>query len=340
LRLLRVTAVLLIALAVSHAATGYTYSLIPQWDFQDSLFDDLSWQRTPGRISQDCTADGQSASEVSTNEASPEPVGSHALSYEEVQQIAQVNDWRVRKERLQNAVAVGWRGWIQDLARHGYYDNPDRRIVKLFLHDPFSDTKATSDQPPEAELYYFASADTAKLTVGQEVLVCGYIIDATPYYGATLVDIREPVVNPLPLPEGITSTHVPTDFSVVYEAHGCGSGYECPEYKLSIDGQGDVVYEGYNNVLITGTHTVSIPEDKVRQLAFELERAKFYSIDGPLERLPRYPEGSTLISATAGGRTKTIVFPWDSGIWPENVQMLIGKIEEVSGLRQWVKMVT
>jgi hypothetical protein len=126
----------------------------------------------------------------------------------------------------------------------------------------------------------------------------------------------------------------------VYEAHGCGSGYECPEYKLSIDGQGDVVYEGYNNVLITGTHTVSIPEDKVRQLAFELERAKFYSIDGPLERLPRYPEGSTLISATAGGRTKTIVFPWDSGIWPENVQMLIGKIEEVSGLRQWVKMVT
>src|SRR4051812_44251887 len=41
-RLLKATTVVSAVLVLAHAATGCAYSAIPQWDFQDSLFDDLS----------------------------------------------------------------------------------------------------------------------------------------------------------------------------------------------------------------------------------------------------------------------------------------------------------
>src|SRR2546430_1156203 len=40
----------------------------------------------------------------------------------------------------------------------------------------------------------------------------------------------------------------------------------CPDYELTIYGNGTVVYEGYRYVAVTGRHSSSIPHERVKQL--------------------------------------------------------------------------
>lgn len=346
LRLLQVMAAILVVLAASHTMAAYAFDRIPQWDFQDDLFSDLS-QPLPGKVSSDCQeAIALSASPRTSVSPSLAPDAERPTTYEEAQRLARITDWRTHEKELRNRTIGGWHGWIQDVSHHGYYDNPDHRIVSLFLHDPYSQLSAPPNavsghpnQHPNLVLHYFSSMDVTKLTVGQEVLVCGRIRDVTKDDGTTRVDIYEPVVNPLPLPETLTSTHVPDDFSLEYEAHGCGDGYNCAEYKLTIDAKSNITYEGFQNVPITGTHTTRMSSEKLNQLVFELQRTRFLSIDNLPEKLEGDPAGATIIRASMDGRSKAIVLPWRSGVWPANVIMIIGKIEEVSNLHKWVTLV-
>jgi predicted secreted protein len=340
-RVLRV-AIVPVLLAVFHVGTALVYSKIPQWDFQDSLFDDLSELRIPGGISQECRdiADQGTYVPFSVSGSNP-PAEGIPISVEEVNLIARIHDWKRHHGELQNRTAVGWRGWIQDTSRHGFYDNPERRLVTLFLHDPYASHVALGSGPwTQAVLYYFHNNDVGKLKVGQEVLVCGEISDAdVDLEGNVHVSISVPVVNPQPLPEAFTSTHVPADFALEFEAHGCGGGYECDEYDLRVDAQGNITYRGYENVLVTGTHTARMSKEQLKQLVFELERTKFREVDNLPDKLEGNPKGATVIRVRMDGRDKTIVLPWESGPWSDKILMLIGKLEEVSDLRQWVTLV-
>ncbi|MDQ3929261.1 MAG: DUF6438 domain-containing protein [Chloroflexota bacterium] len=334
--------ILLLLLATSHAVTPHVYSIIPMWEFQNSLFDDLSWHEIPGGISQECREGAdQGTYQLFNVSASPSANVGVPTSYEEVKRIARIHEWPKHFAELKNRIVVGWRGWIHDVSRHGYYSNPDHRLVSLFLHDPYSsDVAAQSREWSEVVLYYFDSEDVGKLTVGQEVLVCGEINDADTDLDAGIhISIAIPVVNPLPLPEALASTQIPEDFALEYEAHGCGDGYECDEFDLQIDAQGNVTYNGYDNVPITGTHIAHIPGYRVRQLVFELQRTKFLAIENLPEKVEGSLKGATVIRVRMDGQSKTVVLPWEGERWPERISMLIGKIEEVTNLRQWVPLV-
>src|SRR5438309_1945567 len=87
-RVLGVTAVILTLLGAAHVITAYAYANIPQWDFQDDLFDDLSRPHA-GSISSDCKeAPTQSPGVGSRVSSSPAPGAEQPMSYEEVQRIA------------------------------------------------------------------------------------------------------------------------------------------------------------------------------------------------------------------------------------------------------------
>lgn len=344
---MRIGLLLVFLLGALHAMTAFVYSSIPQWDFQDSLFDDLSRPRA-GRISQDCSVPTAASPQQLTTASSSEAPGYRApISYEEVQRIARTSDWRVRQNEWKDSMVVGWRGWVQDTARHGYYSNPDHRLLTLYLYDPYSDVHtrfnnllAGLSQRPEAVVSYFAPNEIAKLAVGQEVLLCGRISEAEVLGDGDLhVSIDDPVVNPLPMPEALGSTQIPNDFIMEYEAHGCGEGYVCAEYKLRIDADGNVSYEGFANVMATGTHTMRTSKEKVKEIVFELQRNKFLSVNNLPEELEGDPSGATVLRARMDGTTKTIVLPWRSVVWPAGVRMIIGKIEEASNLHQWVNLV-
>lgn len=51
-------------------------------------------------------------------------------------------------------------------------------------------------------------------------------------------------------------------------------------------------------------------------------------------------QGSTILRVRMGGKSKTVAFPWSSGPWPRGIDLLTGKIAEVTNLGQWVNLVT
>jgi len=342
-RLLRVAAVLVLILGTLNVTTAYMYSIIPMWDFQGALFDDLSWPG-PGKISQDCkenTTRGMGQGDNSS--LSDTPNTERPISFEEVKRIAAIPDWVTRYNETRGRTIVGWRGWIQDVTRHGYYSNPEHHLVTLLLRDPYTKESVGSDKAQaEAVVSYFLTSDLERLAVGQEVLVCGDLSDVSAITSTNdylHISISRPVISPLPLPEALSTTQIPADFVLEYEVYGCGDGYACDEYKLRLDAEGNVTYEGLDNVPVTGTHTAQISKDEVRQLVFEMHRTGFLAINNLPNKLDKDPSGSTVIRTQMDGKSKTVVLPWRSRVWPASVTMVIGKIEEVSQLQQWVKMV-
>jgi len=52
----------------------------------------------------------------------------------------------------------------------------------------------------------------------------------------------------------------------------------CPVYKLTIFGNGNVVYNGEKFVKVVGEQTTKIPEDKIRELISEFYKTGFFSL--------------------------------------------------------------
>ncbi len=109
----------------------------------------------------------------------------------------------------------------------------------------------------------------------------------------------------------------------------------CPAYRLSIYGDGRVVYEGLHYVRVEGKRTTYIPKSKVRELVAEFERIEFYEFDD------HYVIGATdlpsvLVSIDLEGRSKTIDMYGAEMIAPEEIANLIKQIEKAVNLAHWV----
>jgi hypothetical protein len=57
----------------------------------------------------------------------------------------------------------------------------------------------------------------------------------------------------------------------------CFTG-QCPAYRIEIHGDGTVLYEGKENVVVKGQHRTSMTSDKVRQLVNAFREADYYSL--------------------------------------------------------------
>jgi hypothetical protein len=315
---------------ISHQGVKIVYLNIPQWDFADGLFGDLT-RPGPGRISSDCTPT-PTAQVLTTESGAPAP---RPISYGQALELARIHDWLTRKAELERSVVAGWKGWVQDVSAHYGGDNPDRQLVALFLHDPYAQASPGGAQP-EAELYYLTPADAGRLSVGQEVFFCGRLSGYSVDVGTGTVTISEPIINPRPLPNAIVSTQVPGDFLLNYEVYGCREGYVCPEYKVSIDASGRLTYLGIQNVLEMQPRTAQLTEFKLKELVYELRRAGFLAIEDLPGRIEGRPAGSIVIEVRMEGIHKTVVLPWNTK-HSEKVLMIEGKIKEVGDFTRWVQ---
>jgi len=128
-------------------------------------------------------------------------------------------------------------------------------------------------------------------------------------------------------------TTPPQDVVITVERTMC-YGF-CPAYRLSIYGNGKVVYEGRYYVQVEGTRTANIPKSKIRELVAEFERIGFYEFDDHYiiggSDLP-----SVLVSIDLEGRSKVIDIYGAEMIAPEEIANLIKQIEEAVNVARWV----
>lgn len=110
----------------------------------------------------------------------------------------------------------------------------------------------------------------------------------------------------------------------------------CPDYTVTISGDGQVRYEGRRFVNAVGARTATIPGADVARLVQRFDEIGFDqlrdSYRAEVTDLPTYT-----VALTRNGRTKTVVDYGGTGVgMPASVRQLQDEIDRVAGTAQWV----
>lgn len=107
----------------------------------------------------------------------------------------------------------------------------------------------------------------------------------------------------------------------------------CPDYALTIYGNGTVNYEGRNFVAVAGKRTASISPGNVRELVNNFYDIHYFSLrDKYVDQVTDLPTTTTSISVD--GRFKKIVDYYGA---PEELKQLENRIDQIANSDMWVK---
>ena len=119
---------------------------------------------------------------------------------------------------------------------------------------------------------------------------------------------------------------------------------ECPVYTVTVNGEGEVTYDGVRAVRVRGIQTRRVPLARVSSLLDMAERIGFFDLadkypvpdrDGTV---PVIDDLSTVfVSITRDGRSKRIE---DLVGAPERLKELERQIDDVAGTRRWIRVDT
>lgn len=110
----------------------------------------------------------------------------------------------------------------------------------------------------------------------------------------------------------------------------------CPVYEVTINGDGEVRYQGRNFVNVVGERTATISREDVARLVARFDAIGFNSLNDSyranVSDLPTYR-----ITLTRDGHTKTITdFGGVQAGMPRAVRDLEAEVDRVAGTAQWV----
>ena len=111
----------------------------------------------------------------------------------------------------------------------------------------------------------------------------------------------------------------------------------CPDYTLTIYGDGTVTYEGRHFVRIEGTRTITISEEKIKQLLSEFQRVDYFSLDDNYEEFMATDMPSAITSLKINGKMKTVRHYHGDFSAPEQLTELEDRIDEIVNSDQWIK---
>jgi Domain of unknown function (DUF6438) len=139
--------------------------------------------------------------------------------------------------------------------------------------------------------------------------------------------VPAPGQNPGPIPP-------PADATITLTRGVC-FGF-CPDYTVTINGEGAVTYTGRRFVNVTGEQHATIERAQVQALLAEFDRVNFMSLQDSYRAnvtdLPTYR-----VSLTRNGQTKTVVdYGGLSAGMPEGVRHLQDEIDRVANTGRWV----
>ena len=111
----------------------------------------------------------------------------------------------------------------------------------------------------------------------------------------------------------------------------------CPDYTVTINGDGRVEYEGRRFVRVKGRQTGTASRDEVANLLAQFERAHFFDLRdeyrAQITDIPTYT-----IEFVHNGRTKRVVDYGGPGAgMPEAVRDLENAIDRVANTAQWTR---
>jgi hypothetical protein len=152
--------------------------------------------------------------------------------------------------------------------------------------------------------------------------------------GPSIVEPRDPPQAPLlssaPFTETIKTSTPSGDFSITLERVGCLG--TCPDYTVTILGDGTVKYEGQAYVRAEGLRNRTIPVSAVHKLIERLKNDGFLQWDEEKKMCVDFPE--VHITASLEGRQKRVLEGCNR---PGQVLRLADEIDKISGAREWTE---
>ncbi len=137
------------------------------------------------------------------------------------------------------------------------------------------------------------------------------------------------------LPGQQTEAHpIPSDTLITLERTVCLT--PCPEYRLSVDAQGHVIFEGTANVKMMGVQHGQIAEDDVWKLLEAFKDARYFQKFDSYTSMGATCGTNIYTSLTINGRTKKIKRYTGSAAPPE-LEKLELLIDEITNSAQWIE---
>ena len=111
----------------------------------------------------------------------------------------------------------------------------------------------------------------------------------------------------------------------------------CPSYRVEVNGDGSVLYEGHRFVAVKGKHRASISSEVVGQLLEAFRAADFYSLKDKY-RWAVTDNPTYITSISIDGKTKQVIdYVGERVGMPESVSKLETTIDRLSGVQRWTE---
>jgi len=127
---------------------------------------------------------------------------------------------------------------------------------------------------------------------------------------------------------------IPPDMLITLERSVCMT--PCPVYRISIDAQGNVAYEGISSVKVDGIQHSKISQDDVWRLLEAFRKARYFQKFNSYTRMGTTCGTNIYTSLTINGRTKRIK-RYTGSPAPPDLEELELLIDEVTNSAQWTE---
>jgi uncharacterized protein DUF6438 len=258
------------------------------------------------------------------------------LTYQEVAAIRpEMDGYRKRQEafvaQLEKCTLKETYGWVASWSQE--YDKdykviPDRYRLAVYLDNPYYGFGKELRGYPEMLLVYFTKEELAQFKYGQRIRFTGSLTildDQISVKDPKFTQLEDEPVVPEPSAEELKDLHVVLDRTMCF-----GS---CPAYTLTIEASGKVTFEGRYHTKVTGTVNSMIDNAKLTELATEIKKADFFSLDDSYSRdvtdNPYYR-----LSVTMNGQSKQVM---SYATRPRRLEILMDRVDQIVGADQWIR---
>jgi hypothetical protein len=228
---------------------------------------------------------------------------------------------------------IGWvTGWWQDYDKN-YKDIPDKNWLSIYVYNPFfgfgKDVHGAVDEEllPLLGAGYLTDNEIAKFKYGQRISFRGQLTIVRGYFIVKNVEYQllkdDPVV-PEPTEDELS------DLTVVLDRTKCFG--LCPDYSVTVQADGSVVFEGRHLTNVKGKTSGTIDRAKLVEIAREIKKADFFSLD------PSYSEDVTddptyTLAVVMGGKSKQVK---SYATRPIRLGILMNRIDQILNTEQWI----
>ncbi|MDQ2810154.1 MAG: DUF6438 domain-containing protein [Chloroflexota bacterium] len=248
---------------------------------------------------------------------------------------------------LTGKTVTAWDGWVINTAGpQDGSDQPANRVL-ISLNDPYASAASVApttaaqkrpglDSPAAAQVtLQFATAEAVqKLRPGQRIRFNGTLGQVSGDYRRITLPIV--ATSSQVIEDRVASVIAPADLAgIVLALNRTPCFGACPSYRVTVYGNGVVVWEGDQYVALPGAHISVISLDQVRELVAAFTKADYFALDNSYTdyRVTDMAYINTLFSR--GGKTKTVQHYLGDRTAPSKLAILEAQIDGIIGTAPW-----